>query len=77
MDLDKFLDDGYEEGFGITRKDAWEQGVCVNCKQQVHQGPRGEKGAVYSDAGRREYMDNSAMCETCFDEMFAEPEEDE
>ena len=76
-DLSKFLDAGYREGFGMTREEAWKQGVCVECKQKVHAGPRGEKGAIYSDAGAAEYTKNSAMCETCFDEMFAEPEEDE
>ena len=60
--LDKFLADSYREGFGMTREEAWKDGLCVECKKPA---------TFYSDAGRAEYK-LSAMCEPCFDEMFAE-----
>lgn len=45
------------------------QGKCVICGEDA--APK-----IYSEAGRREYQ-ISGSCEVCFDEMFAEPEEDE
>lgn len=62
--LNEFLADGFKEGFGITREEAWEQGICVECKQP----PR-----FHSEAGKREYK-ISGICEPCFDEMFGEEE---
>jgi hypothetical protein len=44
-------------------------GRCVICGQEA--APK-----IYSEAGRREY-EISGSCERCFDEMFAEDEEDE
>ena len=62
MDLQKFLDDGFREGFGMTREEAWKQSVCVQCKKPP---------VFHTEAGRREYG-LSAMCEPCFDQMFEE-----
>ena len=30
--LDEFLSAGFQSAFGMTREQAWEQGVCVECK---------------------------------------------
>jgi len=61
--LQDFLTEGYREGFGMTREEAWEQGICVSCKKPP---------TFYTEAGRREYFNNSAMCEACWDKMFAD-----
>jgi hypothetical protein len=58
--LDEFLAAGYKEGFGITREEAWEQGICVDCRKPP---------IFHTEAGRREYK-LSAMCEPCFDSLF-------
>ena len=42
------------------------RGVCVICE---------EPATWYSEAGRREYR-ISGTCESCFDKMFGEPEEE-
>ena len=62
--LDQFLTAGYKAGFGMTREEAWEKGVCVECKKPP---------TFYSEAGRNEYR-LSGMCEPCFDDMFKEEE---
>lgn len=46
----------------LPRKEAWEKGLCVQCRQPAL--PK-----CYSDLGRKEYR-ISGMCEACFDEMF-------
>lgn len=51
--------------------------VCINCKQPFKGGNQGEPGVnVYSQAGMREIA-ISGMCETCFDIVTAEPEEED
>jgi len=76
-DKDKFLD-GLRQASGMMPKDeALETWVCANCKERIRTtatiwralGQPGEKGAIYSEAGAREYR-ISAVCETCFDAMF-------
>lgn len=72
--LDEFLDQGYTEGFGMTRQEAQKQEICVQCKKPIHYpGIAGDQGAIYTEAGLREYR-MSAMCESCFDSMFEEEE---
>lgn len=62
--LNEFLAAGFQQAFSMTREQAWEQGICVSCK---------EEPTFYSEAGKKEYR-LSAMCEPCFDGMFAEEE---
>ena len=45
------------------------KGHCLVCDQ-----PFSDKN-IYSDAGRRE-AEISQTCETCFDKMYAEPEDE-
>ena len=47
--------------FDMTRDEAWEQGICIRCKE-----PPTPK--CYSKAGLKEYT-QSALCEECFDEI--------
>jgi hypothetical protein len=61
--LNEFLEAGFKDAFGMTIDEAREKGVCVQCKKPP---------VFYSEAGRREYMLNSALCEPCFDSMFEE-----
>ena len=63
-DLKKFLEEGFREGFGMTREEAWDKGICVNCRKPP---------VFHTQAGRNEYR-LSAMCEPCFDDMFSEKE---
>ena len=68
-DKDKFLD-GLRQASGMMPKDeALEASRCAKCKERIRMGQPGEKGAIYSEAGAREYK-ISAVCETCFDAMF-------
>jgi hypothetical protein len=61
--LNEFLEAGFRQSFGMTADEARERGICVQCKKPA---------TFHSEAGRREYMRNSALCEGCFDEMFEE-----
>jgi len=62
--LNHFIKTGYTEELGITREQAWEQGICAGCRK---------KPTWHTEAGRREYA-ISAICEPCFDKMFPEEE---
>jgi len=53
-----------KEQTGISRSEAWEKGICIECKELAL--PK-----CYSPAGKREYG-ISGMCEKCFDALFAE-----
>lgn len=54
------------EAHGITPQEAWSKGICIECKK-----PALEK--CHTADGRGEYR-ISAMCEECFDALFAEEE---
>lgn len=49
-------------------KEAQEKGLCIVC--QLPAEPK-----IYSTAGKAEYQ-ISACCERCFDEMYAEKDDD-
>lgn len=71
MSLDNFKDDLAKSVFGMTRTEALQKGLCVQCKEPAL--PK-----CYSDLGRKEYG-ISGMCEICFDALFqqvAEPAEE-
>ena len=61
--------------FGMSIIDAHRANVCVQCKHNIRDErgedaeATGEPGQVYSDAGFAEYC-NSALCETCFDNIM-------
>ncbi len=55
--LDKFKDETARAAFGITKAEAINRNVCINCKQP----PK-----FYTEMGRKEY-DISGLCEFCFD----------
>jgi hypothetical protein len=65
--LRKLADDLAKAETGMTQTEAWEKGVCVECKQPAL--PR-----CHTAAGRSEY-NISAMCEECFDRIFADEDE--
>jgi hypothetical protein len=62
--LDEFQETMATETFGLTKKEALEKGICINCKEEAL--PK-----CYSDAGVREYR-ISGLCELCFDEITGE-----
>ena len=64
-DLDKLKDALAVEAFGLSKSDALDQGICVNCLEFA-------LAKCYSDAGRREYG-ISGLCEPCFDAITMEP----
>lgn len=68
MELQAFKDALSVAATGQTAAQAQEKGLCIQCKEPAL--PK-----CYSDAGIREYH-ISGMCEKCFDNMFAE-EDDE
>lgn len=55
-----------KELYGITKEEAHEKGICVDCKEPAL--PK-----CYSVAGRDEYR-ISGLCEQCFDAMFTDEE---
>jgi hypothetical protein len=65
--LQDFKDALAVDACGITAAEAWEKGICIDCKQ-----PAGPK--CHTPAGRGEYK-ISAMCEECFDALFADEED--
>lgn len=74
--LDKWREASYVKSFGLTKPQAINLGICVSCKKPIHDGRARDPGAIYSEAGKREYQ-ISGVCETCFDTMFAEEEDDD
>ena len=60
--LEEFKDNLAKNLFGMTRKEAREKGICLECKNLA--APR-----CHSQAGKKEYL-ISAICEECFDKMF-------
>jgi hypothetical protein len=53
------------------------QATCINCHQPFKFGKRGDPGVnVYSNDGWRE-VGISGMCEMCFDEVTADPDEED
>jgi len=66
-----------QELFGMTKKEAHIQAVCIDCKTKVRRVPTDDgPGAIYSSAGAAEY-NITGMCEHCYDKMFEEPESTE
>jgi len=68
MALRDFQDAVSREAHGMTRGEAMEKGVCVDCKKPD------ALSRCHSEAGRREYA-ISGMCEECWDRMFSEEEQ--
>ena len=73
MSLREFQDKVSMMAHGMTKGEAVEKDICVNCKQPISMSFKktGKKGEIYSDAGEREYK-ISGVCETCFDAVFFE-----
>jgi hypothetical protein len=67
-DLKNLQDDLAREAFNMTPNVAKEKGICLKCKQPAL--PK-----CYSEAGRREFA-ISGICEPCFDELFADEDDD-
>lgn len=63
--LKEFKDMLRNEAELLSRGEAFEKGICAKCQKP----PK-----FYSEAGQREY-NISGLCEYCFDEIMAEPEE--
>lgn len=59
--LDAFKDYVSVQAYGITKQQAHDNGICVNCKQSV-------RGKVNNDIDYREYM-ISGLCPSCFDNI--------
>jgi hypothetical protein len=64
MNLQELKDNLAMESFGISLREAWEKGICIDCRQEALPN-------CYSDAGEKEYR-ISGLCEKCFDELFKE-----
>lgn len=59
--MDEFKDMMAKNVFGITKTDAIEKNICVNCKQDWE--PK-----THTELGRREYR-ISGLCEECWDSI--------
>jgi len=60
--LKQFQENAAQNTFGMTREEAWEQEICINCKKDW-------KPRTYSNNGKEEYK-ISALCEYCYDEIM-------
>jgi len=64
--------------YGMTIEDAHSRGLCVRCQEpalvQIDGETQHNPELFYSPAGKKEW-NISAMCEKCFDNMFAFIEE--
>lgn len=61
-DLQSFKDFVATQLHGMTKAEAHEKDICIDCKQPWQ--PK-----THTDAGKREYR-ISGMCEECFDALF-------
>lgn len=68
MSLQDFKDFLSKEATGMTRAEAIQKGICIECKKPD------PLQRCHTNAGKREYY-ISGMCEECFDKLFEEPEE--
>ena len=67
--LKEFQDSLAKECYGMTKEEALNKGICIQCREQAV--PK-----CYSDAGRREYR-ISGLCEECFDSVTGDPDDDD
>ena len=73
-ELVKLADGLSKNFFGLTLSEAFQQGICISCKQKVYYSADGKaekEGHIYSVAGQNEYG-ITALCEYCFDKAFDE-----
>jgi hypothetical protein len=66
-DLQKLKDTTAVAAFGITKAEAIEQNICINCKKPP---------TVYSDLGLKEYQ-ISGICEPCFGKIAGAPDNED
>ncbi len=65
MTLQDFKDDFATNLYGMTQKEAWDQDICIKCRQPPL--PR-----CPGPLDMKEYL-ISALCGICFDEITKEP----
>lgn len=68
MNLNNLKDELAKSSFGITKDEAQQKRICINCQNPI-------MGRVKTEAGVREYG-ITAMCEICFDTIFDTEGED-
>lgn len=71
-ELAKLADGLSKELFNLTPAEAFQQGICISCKQRIYYSlnVKAEKeGHIYSVAGQNEYR-ITTLCEYCFDKAF-------
>ena len=66
--LQDFKNELAEELYGITQQEAWDQGICICCKD--HAMTKNE-----SELDKAEYL-ISALCGPCFDNITKESEDE-
>ena len=64
MDLQDFKNSLANELYGMTKNEANEKGICIQCQKPALEN-------CYSKAGIKEYY-ISGLCEKCFDEICGE-----
>lgn len=68
-----------KEAYGMTIEAAHSRGICIRCQEpalvQIDGETQHNPELFYSPAGMKEW-NISAMCEKCFDNMFAFIEEE-
>ena len=62
--MQDFKDEVSKIAHGITKAEAIEKCICIDCKERVD-------GRIFTKAGLNEYF-ISGYCEVCFDKLFEE-----
>ena len=60
--LDRFKNNLAKQLYGMTKAEAINKGICIDCKELA-------KPKCHTEAGNKEYL-ISGLCEECFDAMF-------
>lgn len=68
--LHELRDQTSTSAFGMTREQAWEKGVCIQCKEPD------PWSRCHDEASEREYA-ITAICGECWDKMFPDEEDDD
>jgi len=61
MGLEGMKEDFASKIFGMTREEAWGNGICIECKEDW-------RNNTYTEAEEREYF-ISALCGKCFNKF--------
>lgn len=71
--LDKLKEATANDLFKMTKAEAHEKGIYIDCKQPINVkigNNDGMPGTIYSKPGEKDYSIHG-MCEVCYDKIFS------